>query len=106
MTNVPRDNERVVSSAQPREAREQRHVPQGTASGAASTRASEASEQLDKLKDECGVFGIFGHPEAANLTYLGLYALQHRGQESAGIATADGEKMRISRAMGHVAEAF
>jgi amidophosphoribosyltransferase len=52
------------------------------------------------------VFGIFGHPEAANLTYLGLYALQHRGQESAGIASADGEKMRISRAMGHVAEAF
>jgi amidophosphoribosyltransferase len=52
------------------------------------------------------VFGIFGHPEAANLTYLGLYALQHRGQESAGIVTADGEKMRVSRAMGHVAEAF
>jgi amidophosphoribosyltransferase len=61
---------------------------------------------LDKFKDECGVFGIFGHPEAANLTYLGLYALQHRGQESAGIATADGTKMRISRAMGHVADAF
>jgi amidophosphoribosyltransferase len=61
---------------------------------------------LDKFKDECGVFGIFGHPEAANLAYLGLYALQHRGQESAGIATADGEKVRVSRAMGHVAEAF
>src|SRR5205085_9124275 len=61
---------------------------------------------LDKFKDECGVFGIFGHPEAANLTYLGLYALQHRGQESAGIATSDGEKLRVSRAMGHVAEAF
>ena len=61
---------------------------------------------LDKFKDECGVFGIFGHPEAANLTYLGLYALQHRGQESAGIATADGERMRVSRAMGHVADAF
>ncbi|HEV3485111.1 MAG TPA: amidophosphoribosyltransferase [Vicinamibacterales bacterium] len=61
---------------------------------------------LDKFKDECGVFGIFGHPEAANLTYLGLYALQHRGQESAGIAAADGERVRISRAMGHVADAF
>jgi len=60
----------------------------------------------DKYKDECGVFGIFGHPEAANLTYLGLYALQHRGQESAGIAVADGEKVRVSRAMGHVADAF
>jgi amidophosphoribosyltransferase len=61
---------------------------------------------MDKFKDECGVFGIFGHPEAANLTYLGLFALQHRGQESAGIAAADGEKMRLSRAMGEVAEAF
>src|ERR671919_818276 len=61
---------------------------------------------LDKFHDECGVFGIFGHPEAANLTYLGLYALQHRGQESAGIVTADGERMRVSRAMGQVAEAF
>jgi amidophosphoribosyltransferase len=61
---------------------------------------------LDKFKDECGVFGIFGNPEAANLSYLGLYALQHRGQESAGIAAADGERMRVSRAMGHVADAF
>jgi amidophosphoribosyltransferase len=61
---------------------------------------------MDKFKDECGVFGIFGHPEAANLTYLGLYALQHRGQESAGIAAADGERLRVSRAMGQVAEAF
>ena len=60
----------------------------------------------DKFNDECGVFGIFGHPEAANLTYLGLYALQHRGQESAGIAASDGERIRVSRAMGHVAEAF
>ena len=60
----------------------------------------------DKFHDECGVFGIFGHPEAANLTYLGLYALQHRGQESAGIAASDGERIRVSRAMGHVADAF
>ena len=61
---------------------------------------------FDKFREECGVFGIFGHPEAANLTYLGLYALQHRVQESVGIATADGDKVRVSRAMGHVAEAF
>ncbi len=61
---------------------------------------------VDGFRDECGVFGIFGHPEASNLTYLGLYALQHRGQESAGIVTSDGEKMRLSRAMGHVADAF
>ena len=61
---------------------------------------------MDKFKDECGVFGIFGHPEASNLAYLGLFALQHRGQESAGIAAADGERMRLTRAMGEVAEAF
>src|SRR4029453_7858927 len=54
----------------------------------------------------CGVFGIFGHPEAANLTYLGLYALQHRGQESAGIAASDGSQIRISKSMGYVADAF
>ncbi len=61
---------------------------------------------FDKFKDECGVFGIFGHPEAANMTYLGLYALQHRGQESAGIVASDGAWMRQSRAMGYVNEAF
>jgi amidophosphoribosyltransferase len=61
---------------------------------------------LDKFKDECGVFGIFGHPEAANMTYLGLYALQHRGQESAGIAATNGSEIRVSRAMGYVADVF
>jgi amidophosphoribosyltransferase len=61
---------------------------------------------FDKFREECGVFGIFGHPEASNLTYLGLYALQHRGQESAGIAAADGVQIRSSKAMGYVNEAF
>src|SRR4026208_2193734 len=61
---------------------------------------------FDKLHEECGVFGIFGHPEAANMTYLGLYALQHRGQESAGIAASDGTKVRISRALGYGADKF
>jgi amidophosphoribosyltransferase len=61
---------------------------------------------MDKLREECGVFGIFGHPEAANMTYLGLYALQHRGQESAGIVSSDGERLRASRAMGYVADSF
>jgi amidophosphoribosyltransferase len=61
---------------------------------------------FDKLKEECGVFGIFGHPEAANLTYLGLYALQHRGQESAGIAASDGARIRVSKGMGHVNDVF
>ncbi len=61
---------------------------------------------FDKFKDECGVFGIFGHPEAANMTYLGLYALQHRGQESAGIASADRDRIHAVRSMGYVAEIF
>jgi amidophosphoribosyltransferase len=61
---------------------------------------------FDKLHEECGVFAIHGHPEAANLTYLGLYALQHRGQESAGIATSDGRKTHLHRDMGHVADLF
>ena len=54
----------------------------------------------------CGVFGIYGHPEAANLTYLGLHALQHRGQESAGIATSDGQQLGLHRGMGHVIDVF
>jgi len=54
----------------------------------------------------CGVFGIYGHPEAANITYLGLHALQHRGQESAGIATSDGEQLTLHRSMGHVIDVF
>ena len=61
---------------------------------------------LDKFHDECGVFGIIGAPEAAHLTYLGLYALQHRGQESAGIAASDGTTIRVSKAMGYVNDVF
>jgi amidophosphoribosyltransferase len=61
---------------------------------------------LDKFKDECAVFGIAGHPEASNLTYLGLYAMQHRGQESAGIASADGHRVIVSKDMGYVADVF
>src|SRR4026208_619477 len=62
--------------------------------------------EISKLREECGVFGIYGHPEAARLTYLGLYALQHRGQESCGIVASDGAGRRIERAMGRVSEAF
>jgi amidophosphoribosyltransferase len=61
---------------------------------------------LDKFKDECAVFGIAGHPEASNLAYLGLYAMQHRGQESAGIAAADGHRVVVSKDMGYVADIF
>lgn len=60
----------------------------------------------DKYKDECGVFGIFSHPEAANMTYLGLYALQHRGQESAGIVSSDGKRLYSHKGMGLVADVF
>jgi len=60
----------------------------------------------DHFHDECGVFGVFGHTEAANLTYLGLYALQHRGQESAGIVSSDGNELHLHKAMGEVEEIF
>jgi len=61
---------------------------------------------FDKLHEECGVFGIFGHPDASNLTYLGLYSLQHRGQESAGIVSSDGKRLYVEKAMGLVADIF
>ncbi|HEX8185664.1 MAG TPA: amidophosphoribosyltransferase, partial [Blastocatellia bacterium] len=61
---------------------------------------------MDKLKEECGVFGIFNHEEAARLTYLGLYSLQHRGQESAGIVSSDGARLHAARGMGYVSEIF
>ncbi len=61
---------------------------------------------LDKFHEECGVVAVYGHPEAAKLAYLGLYALQHRGQESAGICTSDGAQIHCMKAMGHVADIF
>ena len=60
----------------------------------------------DKPKDECGVFGVFGHPRAVELTYLGLRALQHRGQESSGIVASDGEKFTYHHGMGLVHSVF
>ena len=60
----------------------------------------------DRFHDECGLFGIWNHPEAANVAYLGLYALQHRGQESAGIAATDGINFHTEKAMGWVADVF
>ncbi|MGB6483083.1 MAG: amidophosphoribosyltransferase [Candidatus Acidiferrales bacterium] len=60
----------------------------------------------DHFHDECGVFGIFGAEEAAKLSYLGLYALQHRGQESAGIAATDGVQFRVEKGMGLVQDVF
>ncbi|MGO9095544.1 MAG: amidophosphoribosyltransferase [Bryobacteraceae bacterium] len=61
---------------------------------------------FDKFHDECGVVAVYGHPEAANLAYLGLYALQHRGQESAGMASSDGREIHCVKRMGEVADVF
>jgi amidophosphoribosyltransferase len=58
------------------------------------------------IHEECGIFGVYGHPEAANLTYLGLYALQHRGQEGSGICSADGRHLFLEKSRGLVADVF
>ena len=82
--------------------------PDATATGrtpGVMTRMTDPMDD-DKFHDECGVFGIHGHTKASSLTYLGLYALQHRGQESAGIAAADDGRLKLSRAMGYVGDAF
>jgi amidophosphoribosyltransferase len=60
----------------------------------------------EKPKEYCGIFGVWDHPESANLTYLGLYALQHRGQEAAGIVSTDGVDVRNHRHLGMVADVF
>ena len=61
---------------------------------------------MEEAKEKCGIVGVYGHPEAANLAYLGLYALQHRGQESAGIVSANGRHLRSHRQTGLVADIF
>jgi amidophosphoribosyltransferase len=66
----------------------------------------QADEVFDRFHEECGVVGIYGHPEAANLAYLSLYALQHRGQESAGIVSSNGQTLLAYRGMGLVADIF
>ncbi len=60
----------------------------------------------DTLREECGVFGIFGHPDAAAITALGLHALQHRGQEAAGIVSFDGSRFHSERKLGLVGDSF
>src|SRR5438552_8293637 len=62
--------------------------------------------EADHFHEECGVFGVYGHPDAAALTALGLHALQHRGQEAAGIVAYDGEQFSAHRGMGHVSDNF
>src|SRR5438874_39165 len=73
------------------------------------TEASDAGSldlDGDRLREECGVFGIFGHPDAAAITALGLHALQHRGQEAAGIVTFDGKRFHSERRLGLVGDTF
>lgn len=94
------------------------HVPQlagapsssssGSLSGlhAHAPSGSPSKFEDDRLREECGVFGIFGHPDAAALTALGLHALQHRGQEAAGIVSFDGHQFHAERRMGLVSEHF
>jgi len=60
----------------------------------------------DKFREECGVVAVYGHPEAANLAYLGLYALQHRGQESGGMCSSDGREIHCVKQMGYIADIF
>jgi amidophosphoribosyltransferase len=60
----------------------------------------------DKFHEECGIFGVYKHSDAARITYLGLYALQHRGQESAGIVSSDRHELHTCKGMGHVADIF
>lgn len=60
----------------------------------------------DRLREECGVFGVFNHPDAAAITALGLHALQHRGQEAAGIVTYDGKRFHSERRLGLVGDTF
>jgi amidophosphoribosyltransferase len=66
----------------------------------------ETNEHHSRPREECGVCGVFGHPDAAKLTYFGLYALQHRGQESAGIVSSDGNAVNTHKGMGLVPEVF
>ena len=60
----------------------------------------------DKLREECGIFGVIGTPDAAGITALGLHALQHRGQEACGIVSVDGQEFYARRGLGHVAQVF
>src|ERR1700727_2063510 len=61
---------------------------------------------FDKFKDECGVMAVHNHGEASTMAYLGLHQLQHRGQESAGIVSSNGERLFIHKSMGQVADIF
>jgi len=71
-----------------------------------SRTSVESRKNFDKPACECGVFGIFGHRKPAEMTYFGLYSLQHRGQEAAGIAVSNGEEITVRKGMGEIADVF
>src|SRR6266850_5835134 len=75
-------------------------------SGLQDSDLQDSDLEGDTLREECGVFGIFGHPDAAAITALGLHALQHRGQEAAGIVSFDGKRFHSERRMGLVGDNF
>ncbi len=79
---------------------------EGSHSAAELQAAAQREQEGDTLREECGVMAVHGHPDAARQVYLGLYALQHRGQESAGIATANGQTLSNIKGMGLVSEIF
>jgi amidophosphoribosyltransferase len=82
------------------------HGPSRLGLDEAAEASLSAAHRADRFHDECGVFGIHGHDEAAHIAYLGLYALQHRGQESCGIVASNGREHLAHRAMGLVADIF
>lgn len=87
---------------------QQRTSPTPASTDAPHGRSFITDEELngDRLREECGIFGVYGHPDAAALTALGLHALQHRGQEAAGIVSFDGEQFHSERRMGLVGDHF
>src|ERR687894_608295 len=72
----------------------------------AGARSVDLDCDGDTLREECGVFGIYGHPDAAAITALGLHALQHRGQEAAGIVSYDGTQFHVERHVGLIGDTF
>jgi len=94
------------AAAQPRRAVEGPAAAFSLAPGPCVSQSLQSIADGDALHEECGVVAVYGHPHAAREAYLSLYALQHRGQESAGIATADGQRLANIKGMGLVSEIF
>ncbi|HYA72322.1 MAG TPA: amidophosphoribosyltransferase, partial [Roseiarcus sp.] len=96
------DRRRAIPSIDPSEVT----ISASRASQGVPAETGEFDLDADRLREECGVFGIFGHPDAAAITALGLHALQHRGQEAAGIVAFDGLRFHSERRQGLVGDHF